>query len=138
MCNWQQKVFFALAVLFMLLKKTVKSGPVIQMDETTVQVINEPDRTYAQKSYMWLARGGPPDKKVIWYEYHPTREACNAKGFLAGYSGYLQTDGFRGYDTAVEGMAGITHVGCFAHARRKFFEASKAGKHRAKSPPLSA
>ena len=128
MSNWQQQVYQNLSPLFGLLKETVKSGPVIQMDETTVQVIREEGRDYTDKSYMWLARGGPPDKTVVWYEYHPTRAAYNAKAFLEGYKGYLQTDGYPGYDTAVEGNNNIIHVGCFAHARRKFFEASKAGK----------
>jgi transposase len=114
--------------LFDLLLKTVKSGNVIQMDETTVQVVNEEGRNFDQKSYMWLARGGPPGQKVIWYEYHPTRKAQNAKEFLEGYSGYLQTDGYKGYDTAVEGRMDIIHAGCFAHARRKFFEAAKINK----------
>jgi transposase len=128
MCNWQQKVYRNLSLLFGLLKETVKSGPVLQMDETTVQVIREEGRDYTQNSYMWLARGGPPGKTVVWYEYHPTRAAYNAKEFLQGYSGYLQTDGYTGYDTAIAGNNGIIHVGCFAHARRKFFEASKASK----------
>ena len=128
MCNWQQQIYEKLSPLFVLLKAVVKSGPVLQMDETTVQVVREEGRDYTQKSYMWLARGGPPDKTVVWYEYHPTRAAYNAKAFLEGYSGYLQTDGYEGYDAAVKGIPAIIHVGCFAHARRKFFEASKAGK----------
>jgi transposase len=125
MSNWQQQVYRILSPLFALLKTTVKSGPVLQMDETTVQVIGEENRSDNRKSYMRLARGGPPDKKIAWYEYHPTRAAYNAKEFLKGYSGYLQTDGYEGYDAAVRGMPGIIHVGCFAHARRKFYEASK-------------
>ncbi len=97
------------------------------MDETEVQVIGEENRSDIQKSRMWLARGGPPGKKVIWYEYHPTRVAYNAKAFLEGYSGYLQTDGYDGYDSAVKDMPGIVHVGCMAHVRRHFFEAEKIG-----------
>ena len=128
MSNWQQQVYQKLTPLFKLLKETVKSGPVIQMDETPVQVMGEEGRSDTDKSYMWLARGGPPKKKVVWYEYHETRAGYNAKAFLQGYSGYLQTDGYRGYDSALEGMPGIIHVGCFAHARRKFFEASKITK----------
>jgi transposase len=128
MANWQQQVYGKLEPLFGLLEGAVKSGPVIQMDETTVQVIGEAEREDTQKSYMWLARGGPPGKTVVWYEYHPTRAAYNAKEFLQGYSGYLQTDGYKGYNCAVEDMAGIIHVGCFAHARRKFFEAEKVNK----------
>jgi transposase len=56
MPNWQQKAYQNLKPLFELLKNRVKSGPVLQMDETTVQVIGEEDRKDAQKSYMWLAR----------------------------------------------------------------------------------
>jgi transposase len=128
MSNWQQQVYEKLSPLFELLKKTAKEGPVLQMDETTVQVIGEENRSDTQKSYMWLARGGPEGKKVAWYEYHPTRAAFNAKTFLKGYCGYLQTDGYEGYDSAVKDMPDIIHVGCFAHARRKFFEASRVNK----------
>jgi transposase len=133
MSNWQQHVFSKLAPLFALLKKIVKSGPVMQMDETHVQVIGEEGRQDTQQSRMWLARGGPPGETVLWYEYHPTRAAYHAREFLEGYSGYLQTDGYNGYDCAVKDTPGIIQVGCFAHARRKFFEAVKVSKK-----PLSA
>jgi transposase len=125
MSNWQQQAYQKLAPLFALLKDAVRSGPVMRMDETPVQVMGEEGREDTQKSYMWLARGGPPEKTVVWYEYRETRAACHAKTLLAGYTGYLQTDGYEGYDAAVKDMPGIIHVGCFAHARRKFFEAAK-------------
>jgi len=128
MSNWQQQVYTKLLPLLDLMKETIKKGPVIQMDETTVQVMGEDGREDTQKSYMWLARGGPPGKPVVLYEYRKTRGAYNAKEFLEGYNGYLQTDGYSGYDTAVRELPGIIHVGCFAHARRKFFEASKVTK----------
>ena len=128
MCNWQQKIYEKLLPLFKILHETVKNGPVIQMDETTVQVIGEEDRKDTQKSYMWLLRGGPPGKTVVMYKYRKTRAAYNAKALLEGYTGYLQTDGYAGYDAALKELSGIIHVGCFAHARRKFFEASKASK----------
>jgi transposase len=125
MSNWQQQAYRKLAPLFALLKGVIKKGPVMRMDETTVQVMGEEGREDTQKSYMWLARGGPPGKTVTLYEYRETRAALHAETFLAGYSGYLQTDGYEGYDAAVKDMPGIIHVGCFAHARRKFFEAAK-------------
>ena len=128
MSNWQQQVYEKLLPFFSLMKETVKSGSVIQMDETTVQVMGEENRSDIQKSYMWLARGGPPEKTVILYEYRQTRGAYHARDFLEGYKGYLQTDGYEGYDAAVRELPGIIHVGCFAHARRYFFEASKAAK----------
>jgi len=88
-------------------------------------VIREEGRDYTQKSYMWLCRGGPPDKIVVLYEYRETRAGENAKKLLEGFTGYLQTDGYEGYDYAVKDMPQIIQVGCFAHARRKFFEAAK-------------
>ena len=128
MSNWQQQVYAALLPLLNIMTDIVKSGPVIRMDETTVQVMGEEGRTDIQKSYMWLARGGPPDKTVVYYKYHPTRSAYHVRDFLEGYKGFLQTDGYEGYDAAVRVLPGIIHVGCFAHARRKFFEAAKATK----------
>jgi transposase len=58
-----------------------------------------------------------------------TRKGENIDEFIEGFSGYLQTDGYAGYDRAVSGRTDITHVGCFAHGRRKFFEAQKTGVH---------
>ena len=91
----------------------------------SIEIEEEEDRSDTQKSYMWLARGGPPKQKVVWYEYQKSRAPYHARAFLEGYSGYLQTDGYDGYDKAVKDMPDIIHVGCFAHARRKFFEAAK-------------
>jgi len=125
MSNWQQQAYKRIKPLFELLEEELKSGPLIQMDETTVQVMGEEERADTQKSYMWLARGGPPDKPVVLYKYRQTRGAYHAKELLSGYCGFLQTDGYEGYDAALKELPGIIHVGCFAHARRKFFEASK-------------
>jgi transposase len=122
-------VYKKLSPLFALLKETVKSGTVMQMDETPVQVLREEERDNTQKSYMWVALGGPPEKKVIWYEYHTTRAGAHAEKFLQGYNGYLQTDRYKGYVTAVKKMTWIEQVGCFAHCRRYFFEAAKINKN---------
>ena len=138
MSNWQQKAYEKVMPLFELLKEALKRGPVIQMDETTVQVMGEEDRLDTQKSYMWLARGGLSGKPVVLYEYRQTRGAYHAKEFLFGYSGYLQTDGYEGYDAAIRDMPDIIHVGCFAHARRKFFEAAQVKTDKKSSKPLSA
>jgi transposase len=128
MSFWQQKVFDSIGPLADLLKQHIRSGPMMQMDETTVQVMKEPGRQDTQRSFMWLARGGPPDKPAVIYEYRETRGAYHIDAFIDGFSGYLQTDGYPGYDTALAGRVGIVHVGCFAHARRKFHEAAKASK----------
>ena len=125
MANWQQMSYKNIAPLFNLIEQAVKSGSKIQMDEVPVQVMREEGRANTQKSYIWLARGGPPGKTVVLYKYYETRKAENARKFLEGYKGYLQTDGFESYDSAVKDLPDIIQAGCFAHSRRKFFEASK-------------
>jgi len=128
MSNWQQQVYERLLPLFKLLEEIIKTGTVMRMDETVVQVMGEEGKSDIKKSTMWLARGGPPDKSIALYRYRTTKEAHHAQGFLEGFRGYLQTDGSEIYDAAVAGLPEIIQVGCFAHARRKFFEASKATK----------
>jgi len=128
MSNWQVKCHDTIKPLLRLLSSEVLKGPLIQMDETTVQVLNEPERENTKKSYMWLIRGGPPENPVFLYFYRKTRASGNVKELLGSYKGYLQTDGYEGYDCALKDLKDIIHVGCFAHARRKFFEASKVSK----------
>jgi hypothetical protein len=128
MSNWQMGVCKKITPLLDLMKDHLKTGNVIQMDETEMKVMDEPGRGNKQKSYMWLARGGPPDRKVVWYEYHESRASKHIVEILSGYSGYLQTDGYEAYETALKELPGIIHVGCFAHARRYFFEAMKVSE----------
>jgi transposase len=127
MSNWQQGVCKKLQPLLAELKAHIKTGKVVQMDETTMQVMDEAGRGNKQKSYMWLARGGPPERKAVWYEYHESRASKHIIEILRGYSGYLQTDGYEAYDAAVRDLPGIIHAGCFAHVRRGFFESMKLG-----------
>jgi transposase len=89
MSNWQRQVWEKLEPLYSSMKKILKTGPVMQLDETTVQVMGKEGRSDTQKSYMWLARGGPPDKPVVVYEYHPTRRGLHAKELLEGFCGYV-------------------------------------------------
>jgi len=127
MSNWAIKVGLAVENLVNMLERTLLSSSFIQMDETTLQVLGEPARNNTSKSYMWLARGGPPGKQVILYRYHETRSAKHPAHFLADFKGHLQADGYEAYGSATEGR-NIVLVGCWAHARRKFDEASKASK----------
>jgi transposase len=128
MANWSIRAYQVLKIMEELFVKKIKEGPVIQMDETPVQVMKEPDRPDIRKSYMWLARGGPPDNPLVLYRYHPTRDALFIKDFLLGFSGFLQTDGYAAYDSALKENEQIIHVGCMAHLRRKFHEAAKGSK----------
>lgn len=127
MCNWTQKIADSFEILLMVLKKEILSGPLINIDETTLQVIKEPGRSSNTKSYMWVFLGGPPGKPGILFQYNRTRSGDAAANFLKNYKGIVQTDGYAGYGF-IDKIADITHVGCFAHSRRKFCEVTKAAE----------
>lgn len=130
LANWMIKAGMLVQPIINLLRDRLLAYDIIQMDETTVQVLKEPDKKAQSRSYLWLQRGGPPDQPVILYDYDPTRSQQVPKRLLEGFSGYLQTDGYSGYHAAVT-AGNLTPVGCMAHARRKFSEAVKAqGKNK--------
>ncbi len=105
--------------LWQAMKKELLQSSVIQADETTVQVINEPGRKPTQKSYMWVYCSGEfEEKPAVLYEYAQTRVGTNAGKFMEGYHGYLVADGYDGYNGVK-----AKRCGCWAHLRRRFKEA---------------
>jgi len=130
MCNWQITCFEKMNMFFEIFTETLKGGEFIRMDETTVQVLHEENRAPESKSYMWAAIGYPArGHPLILYEYHPSRSGDIPLQFLKGFTGYIQTDGYSGYNRAVN-IYELIHVGCFAHARRKFHKAYESSKNK--------
>jgi transposase len=118
--------------LINLLQDEIRGGPLIGIDESPLQVLKEPGRKNTSKSYMWIYRGGQPDHPVLLYQYHRTRSGRKALEFLGDYHGYIQSDDFSGYDH-LDQNPNIVHLGCWAHARRKFVKVVKVRKkHRSK------
>ncbi len=118
-----------------LMNRDLMKSPVLLMDETTVQVLEESGKSNTSKSYMWVQRGFYGEKPIHRFTYHPSRSGSFAEKLLTDFNGfYLQTDGFKGYDRFHDAKhpayrANLIHVGCFAHIRRKFVEAWEvAGK----------
>lgn len=100
-------------------RKLLKRG-FAMADETRVQVLNEEGRKAQSQSFMWLFRSGEAGLPVlILYGYSPTRSGSQAKEFLDGYSGYLETDGYQGYNS----LPGIKRCSCRALIRRYFIDA---------------
>ena len=120
---WMIQVGKALAPLIVLLEEALLSGKVIHMDETPVQVLNEPDRKAQSQSYMWVRMGGMTDHPIVLFNYDPSRSSKVPLRLLEGFTGHLMTDGYAGYHAVTK--HGITGIGCWAHARRKFKEAEK-------------
>jgi transposase len=120
--------------LYELLKDTIKTGSVINADETRVQVLKEKGRKAQDKSWMWVFLGGAAGKKAVVFQYETGRSHEIPYKFLKEYKGWLQTDDYEAYNTALkklrdDGNKSIRHVLCWAHARRyfyKYWEMSKA------------
>lgn len=130
MCKWAMQAAYACQPLLNLLQDLVVSSRYLNIDETSLQVLNEPGRKATTKSYMWIFRRGDPDKPVLIYQYHPTRSGDVVKDFLRGFKGYVQTDGYVAYNF-LDDEKGVRHIGCWAHCRRGFNDVTKAqGKKR--------
>jgi len=125
LANWMIALAKQLQPLINLMREHQQLGAVIQADETRVQVLKEPWRSATSDKYMWVTLGGPPGEKSILFEYDPSRSGEVPLRLLDGYGGYLQTDGYTGYN-AVCKKNGIIQLGCWDHARRYFKEAHNA------------
>ncbi|CAM2070132.1 IS66 family transposase [Sulfidibacter corallicola] len=125
MCNWARHVGNRLERMWELLLAQARQHTWLQMDETTVQVLNEPGKENTTKSFMWVIRGGPPDTLIVLFHYDPSRSGSVAARLLEGFQGTVQTDGYAGYDFL--GRApGVVHAGDWDHVRRKFADVRKA------------
>jgi len=65
MASWMVMVSHRCRLIMEILQRMLKSGAIIHCDETRVQVLNEPGRANTADSYMWVFRGGDPDKPVV-------------------------------------------------------------------------
>ena len=138
MCNWALRIGERLERLWAQMLLRVKEHSWLQMDETTVQVLNEPGKENTTKSFMWVIRGGPPDTPIVLFHYDPSRSGSVAAKLLEGFAGTVQTDGYAGYDFLGR-SPGIVHAGDWDHVRRKFADVRKAlGRKGKNSKPTKA
>ena len=149
MASWTITLAEKCAEIVQILTEMAKKRAAINLDETSIQVMNEENRKNTTKSHMWLLRAGPPIKpdplkserepEIVLYWYQPTRSAKVAKDLAANFKGHVQTDEYKGYhflhgkDAAEQGWV---HVYCLAHVRRKFFEAAKPSHGQKRSKTL--
>ncbi len=125
LANYVIKASQVLQPLINLLREQQNEGSIVAMDETRIQVLKEPDKPVTSDKYMWVSLGGPPDKQSVLFHYDPSRSGTVPLELLEGFKGYLQTDGYAGYNAACKKYELIA-VGCMDHARRKFIEAQAA------------
>ena len=103
------------------MKAELLAGAYIQADETTVPVQSERTKGKNHQGYLWeYSRPG----ELVVYDFQMGRGREGPAGFLEGFEGRLQSDGYAAYCEI--GGPGLLHFGCWAHVRRKFFEASES------------
>jgi transposase len=114
------------------LRDIINAGAVQQVDETTLQVLKEKDRRAQSKSQIWVQRGGPPGTPILLFHYAASRSQSVLDDLIyPEFRGAIQSDGYAAYDSFVRlrpASAALVHLGCLAHARRKFVEAAKVQK----------
>jgi len=127
MCNWQIQFYEQYDRLEKFFCEDIFQSPVLLADETPLQVMKEPGRSDTQKSYMFAFAGRYNDREIRLFMYRPTRSAGFLSEYVQNYSGILQTDGFKSYDS-LSAASNIIHAGCWAHARREFVKHQKHAK----------
>jgi transposase len=123
--NWMIKGSDKLNPFVQRLKEKLLENEYIQADETTLQVIKAHKGKASKKSYIWMAVGIDKYKVVIMH-YANNRSSNVASVLFKDFSGYLQTDGYAGYNSVVQ-TEEMTQLACWAHARRKFADIIKSG-----------
>ena len=116
--NWVIGSAIELQDIYALMKEELIKSNYIQAYETTLKVIENNGNESKAKKYMWIYKTGASRKPIILYDYQKTRSSSCPKEFLKGFSGFLQTDGYQGYNK----VENAKRIYCLAHIRRKFHE----------------
>lgn len=120
MCGWVKQCADLLRPLYDLMAQRVRRSGVIHTDDTPVPVQDKTrDKTRQGRFWVYLGDAAHPDTV---FDYTPNRSRDGPVKWLDGFKGYLQADAFGGYDGIYAG-GGVIEVACWAHARRKFYDA---------------
>lgn len=125
MCGWIENCAALVAPLVLLMKQRAKQSKVIKTDETRLPV---QEKKQCKKGRMWAYLGDPYNPYII-FEYTPDRTNQWPLAWLEGFGGFLQADAYAGYD-AIYRAGTVVEVACWAHARRKFFDAKDTDSRR--------
>jgi transposase len=118
--GWVMRVGELLEPIVRAMRRDLLAGPYLQADETPVPVQMHDRRGENHQAYLW--QYGKPGGETV-FDFCLGRGREGPRKFLGEWEGILQTDGYAAYD----GIGGpkLVHVGCWAHARRKFVDAVK-------------
>jgi len=125
LADWVGRCGVELTPLVERLQACLLGHAVLHADETPVPMLS-PGKKKTHRAYIWAyaTTRSAPIQGVV-YDFQPSRSGKASRDFLAAWQGKLVCDDYQGYKAGFAN--GITEVGCWAHARRKFFELSERG-----------
>lgn len=130
MCDWIEKCADLLAPIVIHMASELRLSHHVNLDETSIPV-RDPQLDCCRKARLWVFLADEKIRHAL-FVYTPTKEGCTPKDFLGEFfRGYVQADASNGFDLLFKNPA-IIEVGCWSHARRKFFEAQTSDAIRAK------
>ena len=119
-CGWQATTADLVEPIYTRMGALVILSGKLHTDDTPIKVL-EPGRGKTREARFWVYVGDDQHPFVV-FDYTPNRSRDGPAKFLKTYKGYLQADAYTGYDRIYAGQ-NVIEVACWAHARRKFFEA---------------
>lgn len=128
--SWTAQIADLIKPLYDTLVRQILAQGYLQVDETPIKVLDRNKKGKTHQGYYWVYNA--PMQNAVFYHYCEGRGREGPMKLIGNFKGYLQTDGYSVYDWFAK-QAGITHVGCMAHARRYFekalnYDAEKAGQ----------
>jgi transposase len=122
LCDWMRRGAELLDPLYRLMQQHVLRSHAVQTDDIPVPVF-DPEMTRTRTGRIWTYLGDAEHPYTV-YDYTPTHSHEGPAAFLDTFAGYLQADAYSGYDSIYQDEdRDVTEVACWAHARRKFFDA---------------
>jgi transposase len=131
MCDWMAQCAAALKPLYNIMISEVLASRIIHTDDTPVDVLDREYPGTTKTGRFWVYLGDKYHPQIV-FAYTPSRSRNGPMEFLKGWGQdqqvYLQADAFGGYDGIYRGEAGghVIEVACFAHCRRKFYDARES------------
>jgi transposase len=126
-CDWMAVCAGLLEPIVKEMHREILKSRVIQTDDTPVTVLGKVKGRYQGRFWIHL---GDRDHPHVVFDFTPDRSAAGPERMFKGYQGYLQADAYSAYDRLYADGT-IVEVGCWMHARRKFFEAKTSDPLRA-------
>jgi transposase len=123
--DWVSSSLKAITPLYDCLVEKVKTSAYLQVDETTIKVLDKDKKGTTHRGYYWVYHA--VKESLVFFDYRDGRSREGPTEILKNHKGYLQTDGYAGYEEF--GLReGIALLHCMAHARRYFEKA--LGNHK--------